>query len=270
MPQDIYIRASSLSSYPDCLRRTAARIFANDVRTWDFELRELPVGVGAATGTGTHSAAAYMLRYKMEHGTLGNATEADQRALESFEEEIATGVTWDVVTPTYNIAQQQLVRQVKAYRKYVAPEIQPVAVEEYMEAQFCPGIIVTGHCDVREVRGIRDTKTGIKCRANGPQYGTYSMLSRACGNPVDYLIEDYVPRARMSKPQPKPEAHKYDVVEAERAAHVLIKRMADDLAEFRETGDPWAFLANPMSMMCTPNYCEAWGTEFCKSHLGAK
>ena len=72
MAEKISIRASSLSSYPDCLRRTASRIFYDDIVAAGYELRTTNTGIGAATGTGTHSGAGYILSQKIETGIEGD------------------------------------------------------------------------------------------------------------------------------------------------------------------------------------------------------
>jgi hypothetical protein len=49
------------------------------------------------------------------------------------------------------------------------------------------------------------------------------------------------------------------------AWHIL-QRIIDDLTRFRDTADIWSWLPNPNSMMCSPDYCAAWGTGFCRAH----
>jgi hypothetical protein len=262
----IRIRASALSTVPDCTRRVAAKIFADDVRAAGYTLRELPPGIGAGIGQGCHDAAAYALGRKIETGELGNETEAEQRGLERLSQEVGGGCIWDATSPDLNIAQKQVLRMTRTYRKHVAPTVEPVAVEEEMTAPFGEDILVTGHADCREPRRISDLKTGTQRRVNGYQYGTYSLLARANGHEIDELVEHYVPRVRVSNEQPQPESHPYNVADAEIAAYSLIRRLADDLTTFRETGEVWSFIANPMSVLCSDKFCPAWGTEFCRDH----
>lgn len=262
----IRIRASSLSMIPDCARRVAANIFKDDILAQGYTLRELATGIGAGIGQGCHESAGYALSQKIATGELGNETEAEQRGLDRMKEQISTGCQWDSTSPDLNTAQKQLLRQVRTYRKHVAPIVEPVAVEEELTAAFGDEILVTGHADCREVNRIRDLKTGTVRRSNGFQYGTYALLARANGHEITELVEDYVPRVRVSNEQPAPEQHPYDIEDAETAAYSLIKRMADDLTTFRETGEVWSFVANPMSMLCSDRYCPAWGTKFCRSH----
>lgn len=269
MNEKISIRASSLSSYPDCLRRTASRIFKDEIIAAGYELRTTNTGIGAATGTGTHSGAAFILQQKIETGTAGGLEDAKEKAIASLHYEIEPGVSWDPTSPNLNTAEKQVIRQVTSYANHVAPKIDPESVEEYIEMPLKEGgnIWITGHTDTKFSTGIRDLKTGVKRRANGYQYGCYSLLYRSTGLDVEFLIEDFVPRVAISKEQPLPEIHYYNVKESELAAYAIITRMIADLKAFRVTADPWSWLANPMSMMCHAKYCPAHGTEFCKAHM---
>lgn len=272
MAEKISIRASSLSSYPDCLRRTAARIFKKDIEDAGFELRITNTGIGAATGTGTHAGAGFMLRTKIDTGIQGSDEDAIEIAIDSLRYEIDPGVTWDATSPNLNVAEKQVIRQVRSYGRHVAPTIDPETVEEYLEQPLIEGgnIWITGHTDTKFATGVRDLKTGTLRRANGYQYGCYSLLYRSSGLDVQFLIEDYVPRVSINKEQPLPEVHYYDVADSEMAAYAIINHMVGSLQSFQATGDPWAWLANPMSMMCSPKYCPAHGTSFCKAHLQDK
>ena len=66
--------------------------------------------------------------------------------------------------------------------------------------------------------------------------------------------------------QPKPVTETQDVREIETAAIQVLAKMVTDIDEFRRTGDPWSFLANPNSRLCSPDWCKAWGTDFCREH----
>jgi hypothetical protein len=120
MAEKISIRASSLSSYPDCLRRTASRIFKDDIVEAGYELKIPNTGIGAATGTGTHSGAAYILQHKIETGEAGKTEDAKERAIQSLHYEIEPGVTWDATSPNLNTAEKQVLRQVHSYAKHLS------------------------------------------------------------------------------------------------------------------------------------------------------
>ena len=266
------IHCSALSMYPDCARRQAANMFGDEIAEAGYKLRQTTPNIGAATGTATHAAAAFSLRTKMEDGTLGNETEAEQRGLVSLAEETASGVLWDQSTQDHNTAQQQVVRQTRAYRNFVAPDLVPTAVEERLEADVGDDFILTGRVDlVIEPKGesVVDLKTGTRQRANGAQYGGYGLTRRAHGHRVERLIEPFIQRTTMKKPQPPPEKVLYPVATCEQLAWATIKQIKRDLMAFRGTADPHSFLANPNSLLCSDKYCPAWGTSFCRAHKGA-
>jgi len=245
----------------DCGRRAATKLFWREIHDAGFTLRPLNAGIGAATGTATHVAMAFMLREKMLTGELGNETEQDQRALASLSETIAPGVTYDSTSPNLDTAQKQVLRQSKSYRLFIAPKLNPIAVEQRYEAQTS-GMMLSGQPDVA-ADGVHDLKTG-KLRPNHPQYGAYSLLLRTHGIETPRIVEDFVPRVSIQKPQPDPQEIIYDVAQCENVAMSLIRKLERDYKEFLETGDPNTFLANPASMLCSEKYCQAWGTNFCQ------
>jgi hypothetical protein len=264
------IRASSLPMYPDCPRRWAARTFKRDIEAAGFELRELPEGIGAATGTATHAGVAYVNTAHMEADDFGNETERDQRALAALDEVTADGVLWDRTTGDRNTAERQILRQVRIYRDTIAPTFKPIAVEQRHEAKVGEAFVLSGTLDLAEGENIRDLKTGTVPRYNGSQFGAYALLRRTAGHPANGLIEDFVRRATMTKPQPEPESLPHLVEQSERMAWETINRIIEDAKKFDETGEPWAFLPNPSSTLCGDKYCPVHGTRFCRAHRGAK
>lgn len=266
----IVIRPSSLTGYQDCPRRTAARLFRAEVEDAGYSLRDTPNGIGAAVGTATHSGAHVTLKARIDVGEWASEADAEDAAIASLREGVAEGIEWDQVSPTANTAEKQVRRQLRAWRHFVAPQFVPEHVEVRLEADMGGGVTVSGQVDVAAGQVIRDLKTGRVARANGSQYGMYSLLWQAHGHTINGLIEDYVPRAPISKLQPEPITREIDIADAEAAAMAIAKRMVADLAVFREKGDPWAFIANPASQLCGSRWCPAWGTAFCRAHAGAK
>ena len=259
----IVIRASSLPSYADCPRRTAAKLLWEELAAQGYSLRETSQGIGSALGTSTHEAANYSLSHKIKNGDLGNASEAIDMAFETFHTiQNVEGIVYDSTTPTYDRAELQLKTLVTTYREKVAPAIKPVEVEIRLEANIGDGFVLSGKFDVRELTTIRDLKTGAASRAHISQYGAYGMLCNVHGRPVEQIVEDYLPRKR----EPEPETYPYDVAVAMNAARAILKGLKRDVAEYRETGDPTSFIANPQSMLCSDRFCPVWGTEFCREH----
>lgn len=261
--KDIVLRASSLPSYADCPRRTAAKLLWEELKALGYDLRETAQGIGAALGSSTHEAASYSLNSKINDGSLGNTSHAMDLAFEAFHEIQKTeGIVYDSTTPTYDRAELQLKTLVHTYRLKVAPGIAPVEVEVRLEANIGDGFILSGKFDVRELEAIRDLKTGAASRAHISQYGGYVLLCRVHQRPVDKIIEDYLPR----KKEPEPEFYHYDAEAAVNAARAILKRMKDDVAAFRASGEPTSFIANPQSMLCSDRFCPVWGTAFCREH----
>ncbi len=274
------IRPSSLPSWDDCSRRVAAQLFRPLILSAGYELRMLDTNVGAIVGRATHSAAAHMLKTKIADGTLGSEEDAGACAIEAYEENLSEGgVIWDEVTTGRNDGERQVLRMVRSYREQIAPGIEPEAVERRLECDLGDGFVLSGRPDqvVREFNGgIRDLKTGKGLRANGTQYGSYSLLVRSHGGRVQRLIEDFVPRVRLRQPQPRPQSVGYNIAACENAAAQTIQDMKSSVENFvrrlqsGRQAPEGAFRANPMSMLCSDRYCAAWGTTFCRLHKGAK
>lgn len=270
------VRASSLSGYADCPRRAAARMLCAEIEASGHILRSLPHGIGAAVGTAVHAAAAVTLTARLRTGTLPPADDARDAARDALREAIAGEVVFDRDTPAPDAAEVQALRMADAWRDGIAPQVEPVAVEERLEAEALPGLVLSGQSDViaREAGRVRDLKTGARRGHHRPQLGAYSLLARTHGIDVREAAEDFVARVAVKKEQPPAETHLHDVTGAEVAAMAVLRRIDADIRAFRvgdpergiAPGDPWAFLANPMSKLCSDRWCPAWGTSWCREH----
>ena len=143
-------------------------------------------------------------------------------------------------------------------------------VEGELRAAIAPGWELTGHVDVHEggdKPGPDDLKTGALIRPYQSQLGAYNLLLRSNDYPVERCGITFIKRAPKTKPQPPAIRQEYDVETCERAAFATIGAIQHDVAAFEKSGDPFAFQANPMSLMCSQRYCPAWGTGFCRLHL---
>lgn len=271
------IRASSLPGYTDCARRWAAQTLMSEINTLGFNLtKNMAKSVGASVGTATHGGAAYIMTEKMNSGQLGNQTEAEQRALDDFTTATQEGVLWDDATPNLNNAQKQVVRMVKTFRNSSAADLQPVAVERRLEARLGDDFMLSGQSDLQLLNpeGIDDLKTGRFPRQHYAQIGSYSLLARTAypDVKVSQLRVNFIQRVAIDKPQPEPVIEVYDQPTAEQAAVNTITKIKSDVKEFRrrieeEDAPPeHAFLANPASMLCSPKWCPAFGSSFCREH----
>lgn len=273
----VKVRASALSGYADCPRRTAANLFGYEIEAAGFVLRDTPRGIGATIGTAVHAGAALTLHEKMKAGALAPISTVTDCAIESYREGAREGIMFDRETPASNVAERQITEMLLGYQRVIAPKIEPVIVEERLEADTDFGITLSGQSDVlaREPGKLRDLKTGKKRGNHRPQLGAYSLLSKSNGLDVETACEDFIQRPSMSKSVPDPVSYPHDVASAEVAAINVLRHIASDLKTFREgdrthgilPGDPWAFSANASSMLCSEKFCKAWGTEFCTEHM---
>jgi hypothetical protein len=273
MAEATIIRASALSSWPDCNRRGAARLFRSEIEAAGYRLRHIPRGIGAAIGTAVHKAAQVLLGEKAASGVLPPASVATDAALDELHAQLGTGeIAYDVsFTLNRNEATRQAISMTHIYRSVVAPKVEPILVEERLEAEVAPGLVLSGHADVvaREPGAVRDLKTGVRRPASvAPQLGAYSLLSRSHGLDITRALIDFIQRVRPARPQPDPLSSSLEVAQAETAATNILRHIEGDLATFRHgdparqilPGDPWAFQANPASVLCGEKYCPCWGT----------
>ncbi|HEX4573411.1 MAG TPA: PD-(D/E)XK nuclease family protein, partial [Dongiaceae bacterium] len=251
------IRASYLSEYPDCARRVAAKIFAKDIEAAGFRLRETVRNVGAAVGTAVHKGASVILQEKVVLGRMPPADVGLDAARDKLREVANEGIAYDDMSKRLPEAENAALRMVVAYRDELAPWIDPIAIEQRLEAKAGPGLMLSGQSDLvaREPDQIVDLKTG-KAMAPGnhrPQLGAYSLLARAHKIDIRQGRIDYIRRVGPKADQPPPVTEVHDIDEVESAAANILRAMAADIKTFREgdsrrtitPGDPWIFLANP-------------------------
>ena len=263
------IRASSLPAHPDCPRRNLAKSFGHVVRAQGYELRTNAPSVGAAVGTATHAAAARLLEAKRDHGQPGDTQAAVDEAVAGFDTEIEAGAEWDDTTPNPDTAHKQIRRLTMAFARGVLPHVEPMLIETHMQADAGDGFTLDGHVDlITRDRWVRDLKTGALVRPYQAQLGGYSLLARSNAATTGVtstagVATDFIQRVSSRRQQPDPVETSYPVAVAENAALAAVAQIKRDVTALAEGGDPWAVPANPMSMMCSPKYCPAYGTDFC-------
>lgn len=274
---EVVIRPSALPSYSDCPRRGAARLFWREIAAAGFELRRTARGIGAVVGTAVHRAAELVLREKLASGRLPPPSLAEDAAYDGVRTALREGdeITFDTTSPTRLAAETQAPGLARSWHRIVAPEIEPIAIEERLEARIGPGLVLSGTPDLicREPGKIRDLKTATRPGgSHAPQIGAYSLLARSHGLDIEAAAIDEARRVPVGKPQPDPTSRTVPIAAAETAATNIIRHITADLDVFRhgdparhiERGDPWAFVANPNSILCAQKYCPAHGTNFCK------
>ena len=165
MTEPTVIRASALSGYPDCPRRTAARLFRDEIEDAGFRLRRTPRGIGAAIGTAVHEAARTTLGNVARGRRLPAASVAQECAAAALGDELGRGeVIFDIMTRSRREAFGQVTRMTGAFHRVIAPQVRPILVEEQLEATIGPGLVLSGQPDTvaREPGRIRDLKSGAR------------------------------------------------------------------------------------------------------------
>jgi hypothetical protein len=268
------VRSSSLPDFPDCPRRWAARQLKDELLAHNYLVRSIPTGVAAIIGTAVHKGAAVTMEEKVRHGAIAPVSVAVDAAIDELRSELRLGVAYDDDTTREDDAVQQARRMTMAFHSDIAPKLNPILVEARLEAVARRDLMISGQADqiAQEPDSIDDLKTG-KFRGNyKPQYGSYALLRRTYATPPERIREIFIPRHTLRRPQDPPQIHEHSVAECESAADNIITHIHDSLETFRRgrgriaPGDPWAFVANPNSKLCSPRFCPAWGTRWCTEH----
>jgi len=270
----VIIRPSSLSSYADCPRKWAATQIQSLVEEAGYTLRKaMPRHIGAAIGTGVHAAAAYTLEQKRDHGDLGAATEAENRAEVALLEGLQDGAIWDEATPSVGTAKTQTARMVRSYRRHLAPVVVPMLIEERLVADVGDDWQISGQPDALASNPqdfLRDLKTTAVARNHALQMGGYGILLQAHGFDLAGAIIDRIPRVRLSAEQPPPASEQIPLRPAVAEAWDTLDSLKRNVREFQtRAADPsgrdpaGAFRANPASSLCGEKWCPAHGTSFC-------
>lgn len=280
-PHTVTIRASSLSSYPDCALRAAANSQAKLFSAHGYELHPASTNFGALIGSGVHAGAEVALKGKMLGDSVPLST-CEDAAIEEYRERRrreADGkvLIGDETAGDHNQAEQQVRRMLDRYRKDVVTVAEPVAVERRIEAEVMEGVILSGQSDLLHLdRGqdqahpqeiVRDLKTtrrrSMHPMAHAPQVGGYSLLFRSRGHDPTEARLDVLPRVRLAKPQPPVERRDLDIQAAEQIAHAVAHEFGSKLLAFARDGDARRFVPNPGSFLCSRRFCRLHGLPGC-------
>lgn len=262
------IRTSILAIYNDCPRRGMLRI-SKERANQDFICRQgykmgsKVRGIYTAIGQGLHVGAAQIavaLKVTHERGSLQHSQE---QAIIKFKNDISGGVEFDNITQSANEGEQQVLQLVKSYYHEIAPKIKPALIEELLEGTI-DGVLLTGHPDlITKEAAVRDSKTGRESNASA-QLGGYSLLGKSNNYVIDHAFIDYLPRTPLKKVYPGARIIPYNIKECKMTAWYTVKRIKADHELFLKTENPNVIPANPLSIFCSPKWCEAANTDFCK------
>lgn len=279
IPHAPSVRCSILPDYPDCNRRCAARLFWREITAAGHNLRRLPKGIGAAVGTSVHASAALTLKEKAAYGSLAPMDVVTDCAVETYRMQAQEELAFDRETPDGRVAEKQVIRMAEKFQECIRPDVEPILVEEKLEADTGFGVILDGHADLvaREPGRIRDLKTGKRLGVYTAQIGGYSLLARSNALEIEAADIDYLKRVPLGKEQPPVVTKATNLGIAEASALLTLKHIARSLELYREgdpdrhiePGRPEAFLSNPSSYLCSPKYCSAFGTSWCQDGAAA-
>lgn len=276
---EVIIRASALPAWPDCNRRTAAQLFRSTILAAGFSLHEPRNNAGNTVGTALHTAAAEILRGKIEGKSVA-VFDAVEPAFADMRERIENGILWDDLTGSRDTAEKQVLRMTGVFAVQLVPIMKPIAVEEELKADLGGGYKLRGRKDslCREPTSLDDLKSGKLRRISAAQYGAYTLLERT-HHPEwapQVIREHFIQRVALGKAQPIAVTDEMPVEPAETEAMSIIGEMKDAHEKFMgylagSTRPPEsAFRPNPRSMLCSEKYCTAFNTDFCRVHQGAK
>lgn len=262
----IKIRASALSSFTDCMRRSFAKMYPEYIKGLGYELNDTERGIGSAVGTGVHSGVSHALKLKREDSVIGK-NDMSEYGIEGFRKAIENGVIFDDTSPNLNTSEKQIVKILDIYRNERLPKIQPKEIELDLKAVDKPHeYTLTGHPDCIEEDAVRDVKTEAKSRPHHLQLGAYLLLTKAnkIGKPKKLII-DWFPRKRLEKIGLEiPVPIEYDVEICEQECINMLKIISHAVNNFKDTQDFMYLPTNNWSNLCSRKYCTAWGTDFCK------
>jgi len=268
---------SMLPNVSDCCRRAAASQFWGLIENAGFKLGERSHGIYLSVGNGGHAAVKNMLTHKIKTGELNTPEENIEVGLQKYEDDIkeAEFLTYDGVTPNQDAGKFQISRFVKFYQRDIAPRLifpegaDPAKhIEVYYEHRL-KEFKISGHVDLITKFSICDAKGGKTVRAYHSQLGGYANLHVTDGGEKPkYLIVHYLPRVHMDKTYPGTKIELYDVDFSMNESWYLVNQLIRDVNNFKESGNPACFQANPQSTLCSRKYCRAHKTNFCKYHTG--
>lgn len=251
--------------WADCALREASKHFRAEIAAAAGEPpRMLKSSVGAAIGSAAHKAIEILLKHKRDTGEVADWDLGFGEALDKFGKTIEKGCEWDATTPDEAVAHGQIEKIVRVYTWEILPYIEPLLIEETLEADVGDGFQMYGHPDLYTMAGCcDDLKTGARDKSAQVQFGSYSLLLRANGYEVTRLRRVRIRRVGKTMPAAMPEFEEYDIAKSEAAARVVIDRIKADYQAFQATGKCSSFLPNPNSENCSRKYCSAFGTGIC-------
>jgi len=262
----IEIHCSTLPGYNDCPRRCAPRICRDLIESSGGKHpREERRRIYTAVGNGCHRGASTLATRKISEAP--KIEEGHVAAIEKLRSDAAFGIEYDDTTRNMATAEKQVLRMVSMWFGDVLPELSPERVEFSLAGKLPDDFMIVGSFDLRNVdASLYDWKFGSVWRSCKAQLGGYSLISKSnfCAESTR-LVGCHIQRADIKKPQPSTTRVEYDVASAEGMALEICQIIMRDVKAFQRNGNPACFPANPMSVLCTPKFCDSYNTEWCRA-----
>lgn len=271
----IDVSCSRLSAYSDCPRNASIGLIGTEIRS-RYELAMDMNSIGAAMGRIEHTLAEELLKWKQNFGELDS--DAMEAALEKcqpkLEKEIKKGILWDKTTPH----EQTAFAQLRAMARALLPVLdltEPLLIEKELQQLVNPladedpealPVLLTGHVDCFDKFSILvDHKTGARSPKPFAQIGGYLALLAYEGHEPRGAKINFIKRLGIkSVDQTTCRTIVLPMDVCMDAAWTAIREIQRHTMRWLRTGEPSSFPANPMSQRCTPKYCPAYDTGYCK------
>lgn len=261
----VEIHCSSLSGYNDCPRRCAPRICRDIIEGAGTHTKRERPRIYSAVGTACHAGSCSLANRKMI--AIPTLDEGETVAISTLRNESSDGIEYDDVTRNMNVAEKQVRRMVGTWFVDLLPELQPEKTEWRLSAGVGDDFRLVGSFDLRNVdKSLYDWKFGSVWRSCRAQLGGYSILAKAnFKDETPRLVGCHIQRVAITKPQPGAARMDYGVPDSEKMAIEACQVIMRDIRAFQKNGNPACFPANPMSVLCSPKFCDSFNTEWCRA-----
>jgi hypothetical protein len=269
--EQLTIRCSSLSAWNDCPRRGAAKLYKVMVENAGYRLNPQPKKIYTVFGSALHKGIETFMLKKIEKTNMVSAIASSiNNAVQFLTEELGKdNYEWDNITDGMTTAEKQLEEMICSFCNTNGLDIFPIVNPEYsMTASVGKNVDLSGTVDLISIKNrIYDYKTTSSGSSYHGQFGGYSMLHRAefhkSPSGLSVLI---FPRKTKKKPFSGIKEIEYDIASCEKYAYRTIIDITKSMQKFEEVQKPEVFACNPMSRMCSKNFCPAFNTAFCDLH----
>lgn len=263
-----------LPRYLDCPRAAASGQFSDIVTDSGIVLNERRTGIYTAVGNGTHEAGRFMVSDKITTGSLPPVNECIDFGVSEFKDSLKEydEIAYDDITPNYNIGIHQIGVLTKAYYYDVAPKLlfpegadPKDHLELHIKTRIGDDAELSGHIDTLTSASVVDTKSGKTLRPAHTQCGGYGnlLISNGGKKPENFVVV-HLPRVHKEKAYPGTKFVFYPVDFCLNESWYVVKQIIRDVRNFKQSGNPACFPANPHSTLCGPKYCRCYGTKFCE------